>query len=149
MAKKSRKGKETNPKDALGIRKVSIHAVPMQVIAELGLAMMEGGRKYGTHNYRKAGVRASVYIDALFRHVFLQWWEGEDIDIDSNLNHITKAIATLVVLRDSMLMDNWIDDRPIRNPANSQLSKQFNELAGQIIDKYPDCPAPYINERKK
>ncbi|SVD92517.1 uncharacterized protein METZ01_LOCUS445371, partial [marine metagenome] len=30
---------------------------------------MEGAIKYGRHNYRIAGVRASVYIDATIGHL--------------------------------------------------------------------------------
>lgn len=118
--------KDTNPKDAIGITKVPLSTVSMQVIneleaymgpvnpivlAELGLGMMEGGLKYGRHNYRVAGVRASVYYDAAFRHR-AAWILGQDIDPDSGLNHVAKGIATLTVLRDSMIQGNWTDDRP-------------------------------------
>ncbi len=141
--------KKTNPKDALGIRKVPIHTVPMHVLSEVGLAMLEGGRKYGSHNYRDAGVKASVYIDAVWRHLFLQWWEGENIDTDSGLSHITKAIASLVVLRDSMIMDNMVDDRPIRHPDKAVNKTEYmNTLAGEIIDRIPDCKTPFTEKNK-
>ena len=97
--------KNSNPKDALGINKAPMHCVSSAVLMEVGLAMLEGGRKYGAHNYRAMGVRASVYYDAVMRHM-MTYWEGEDIDPDSGLHHVTKAIATLVVLRDSMLIKN-------------------------------------------
>jgi len=139
--------KATNPKDALSIRKVPIHCIPMQVLGEVGLAMMEGGRKYGKHNYRNAGVRASVYIDALWRHVFLQFWEGEDVDADSGLSHLTKGIATLVVLRDSMLTGNWVDDRPIQHPDKYYIG-ELNRKAGVIVDKYPICKKPFTEKNK-
>ena len=71
--------KPTNPKDALGIRKVPASTISAPVKLELGLAMMEGALKYGRHNYRDIGVRASVYYDALTRHID-SWWEGEDTD---------------------------------------------------------------------
>lgn len=132
--------KPTNPKDSLGIKKVPIHCVPMQVLAEIGLAMLEGARKYGSHNYRDASVRASVYVDAVFRHLFLQFWEGEDIDEASGLSHVTKAIASLVVLRDSMLMGNWVDDRPIKY---ATLTEDLNHKAAKIIQKYPNCKEPF------
>jgi len=140
------KRKNTNPKDALAIRKVPIHCVPMQVMSEVGLAMLEGGRKYGAHNYRNAGVRTSVYIDAVWRHLFVQFWEGEDDDKDSGLSHVTKAIASLVVLRDSMLMGNWKDDRPIKHP-NTYIDR-LNQKAGEIIEKYPKCKAPFTEKDK-
>lgn len=84
---------------------------PVNVLMEIAIALTEGARKYGRHNYRAIGVRASVYYDATLRHIFA-WWSGEDIDPDSGLSHITKAIASLVVLRDAMINNKWTDDRP-------------------------------------
>jgi hypothetical protein len=107
--------KETNPKDALGINKTPFSTISAPVIAEIGVAMLEGALKYGRHNYRDVGVRASVYYDAALRHL-TKWWEGENIDPDSGLSHITKALATLVVLRDSQLYKNMNDDRPPKYP---------------------------------
>lgn len=137
--------KDTNPKDAVGIRKVPMSTVSAPVIAELGLAMMEGARKYGRHNYRDAGVRASVYYDAVMRHM-MAWWEGEDVDPDSGLSHITKAIASLAVLRDSMLNKNYEDDRPPKLDPLWLLS--LNEQAGAIIDKYPNAVDPHTEKNK-
>lgn len=136
--------KDTNPKDAVGVKKAPVSTVSGGVIAELGLAMLEGARKYGRHNYREAGVRASVYHDAAWRHM-LAWYDfSQDTDPDSGLSHVTKAIASLMVLRDAMLMDNWIDDRP--PPLPEELLKLFNEKAGKIIDKYPDAKEPFTRE---
>lgn len=132
--------KDTNPKDAVGTKKVPLSTVPCGVMLEVGLAMLEGARKYGRHNYRAAGVRASVYYDAVVGRHIMPWWEGQDIDPDSGLSHITKAIAGLTVLRDSMLSGNWIDDRPIRNPLSL---KDLNTKAAAIIEKYPDAVAPF------
>lgn len=136
--------KDTNPKDSVGIRKVPLHVVSSPVMMELGLAMMEGDRKYGGHNYRVAGVRASVYYDALMRHA-MSWWEGEDIDQDSQLSHVTKAISTLTVLRDAMINDMWVDDRPPK-VKNQQWIKDYNKLASDIIDRYPDRVKPFTEK---
>jgi hypothetical protein len=103
-------------------------------MAEVGLAMMEGARKYGKYNWRRAGVRASVYIDAAMRHL-TQWQEGENIDPDSGINHITKAIASLTVLRDSMMHGNFTDDRP--EPSEEGWMNEFNDAAAALLKKYP------------
>lgn len=132
--------KDTNPKDALGIRRVPTHLVPPRVIAELGLALLEGACKYGAYNWRAAGVRGSVYFDALQRHLGA-WWEGENIDADSGLSHVTKAIACLTIVRDSMLQGNFVDDRPIRGQQNWVAG--LNAMTGTILDKYPDKKEPY------
>lgn len=149
MTKKSKiNKKETNPKDAVGTRKVPFSTVPSRIVAEMGLAMLEGARKYGRHNYRVSGVRASVYYDAFNRHV-TAWWEGEDIDPGSGLSHVVKAMACLAVLRDSMISENWVDDRPPKMEDGWQI--ELNNLASKIIDKYPNAEEPYteLNSNKK
>jgi hypothetical protein len=137
--------KDTNPKDAVGVRKVPFSVIPAPVIAELGLAMLEGARKYGRHNFRAAGVRASVYYDATRRHLDA-WWEGEDDDAASKvkLSHITKAIAALTVLRDSMIQGNWTDDRPPKSPEG--WVERCNEIAGELVDRFPDPKDPFVQQ---
>ena len=136
--------KDTNPKDALGIKKAPLHSVPTGPLFEVGLAFLEGARKYGSHNYREVGVRASVYYDAVMRHI-MAWWEGEDVDPDSGVPHIIKAMASLFVLRDSMLMGNCIDDRPIKYPTGLEFSI-LNQKAAEIIEKYPNCVTPFLEK---
>lgn len=124
--------KATNPKDVIGIRKAPMSTVPANVMAEVGVAMLEGAKKYGRHNYRLAGVSASVYYDGTMRHL-MDWWEGNDIDSDSGLSEITKAITSLVVLRDAMMQGMWTDDRP---PSAKAFRKEMNAKAAEVIDKY-------------
>lgn len=142
------KVKNGNPKDAVGTAKVPLSVVSAPVLMEIGLGMMEGARKYGRHNYRVAGVRASVYYDAAMRHL-MAWHEGEDVDPDSGLSHVTKALACLTVLRDSMIIGNWVDDRPPKHKAG--WIAEYNKKAKDIIAKYPDSLEPYteIGEQKK
>ena len=140
MAKKQSETKDTNPKDAVGIKKVPASVIPRNVLADVALGLFEGARKYGRHNYRAVGVRASVYFDAVNRHMDA-WWEGEDIDPDSGLSHVTKAISCLVVIRDAMMNDKWTDDRPPKF-ANQQWIDDFNKKAAQIIEMYPDGLPP-------
>lgn len=137
--------KPTNPKDALGILKPPLSTVPTPVVFEIGLGMLEGALKYGRHNYRAIGVRASVYYDATMRHLGL-WWEGEDLDPDSKagLHHISKAIASLVVLRDAMIQGNWQDDRPPRSPQDWLLNMQGSVKA--LLAAYPNPVSPYTQQ---
>jgi hypothetical protein len=127
--------KDGNPKDGVGIRKVPFHLVPAQVIGEIALGMAEGDLKYGSYNFRAIGVRASVYYSAAERHL-KAFWEGEDIDPESRLSHITKALSTLTVLRDAMLNDKWEDDRP---PAvsNPNWLSELNTKMGELLDRVP------------
>ena len=135
--------KDTNPKDAIGTKKWrQFTVVPFQVIWEVGVGMLEGALKYGRHNYRASGVRASVYVDAALGHIH-QYWEGEDIDPDStaHLHHITKAITSLTVLRDAMMNDFYVDDRPPKikdmDSIRTQLQSAVEELFKEHADKVP------------
>jgi hypothetical protein len=100
-----------NPKESAGAKKTPFHVVPIRVLWDVAEAMGEGARKYGPFNYRKAGVVYSTYFASTCRHLFA-WYEGEDIDRESGLNHIDKAIAGLLVLKDSIIEGNATDDRP-------------------------------------
>ena len=134
--------KLTNPKDSVGIRKWRcVSTIPLTVIWEVGVAMMEGARKYGAFNYRVAGVRASVYVDAAFGHLG-QWWEGEDIDAESGLSHITKAIASLVVLRDSIIQQNIEDDRPPKANLDA-VRTALGQTVEDLFERIPDSKGRY------
>ena len=126
--------KPTNPKDLVGVRKAPMSTVPANVLAEIGVAMLEGASKYGRHNYRAVGVRGSVYYDGVMRHL-MAWWEGEDLDPDSGMSHVTKAITSLVVLRDAMMQGKFTDDRP---PRAMSFYPALNAGAADIIDRYVD-----------
>lgn len=136
--------KDTNPKDAIGCAKPPLSCVPMNVVLEIGAGMLEGSCKYGRHNYREAGVRSSIYFDATMRHL-IAWWEGEDIDPDSGLSHITKALASLVVLRDAQ-MNGMVanDDRPPR--LASDWMDKIREQVTTVLGKYPNPKDPHVHE---
>lgn len=133
--------KDTNPKDAVGTKKPPYSTLSATVLQEVGVGMLEGARKYGRHNYRVAGVRASVYYDATMRHMGY-WWEGEDIDPDSGLSHVTKAICSLFVLRDAMIQQKMIDDRPPVAPVQThRLAMQA--VVDSIFERHPTAKAAY------
>jgi dATP/dGTP diphosphohydrolase, N-terminal len=106
---------------------------------EIAVGMTEGAMKYGRHNYRAVNIRASVYYDAVFRHM-MAWFEGEDIDEPSQLSHITKAICTLVVLRDSMMQNKLCDDRPIRS---APFMDEVNQKTERLFHSITNPVAPY------
>jgi hypothetical protein len=137
--------KPTNPKDALGIRKAPLSTVSMPVLMELGVAMMEGAKKYGRFNYRVIGVRYSVYFDACLRHLSL-WWEGENIDAESGMPHVIKAMACLMILEDAKIHNKFVDDRPPKTEADWLLT--INKKTEELIDKFPNSIEPYTELNK-
>lgn len=135
--------KPTNPKDAVGVRKPPLSPVPAPVLGEIGVALLEGAMKYGRHNYRETGVRASVYYDAAWRHLSA-WWEGEDTDPESGLPHLTKAMSSLVVLRDAQMGDMMSDDRP---PPRIGWQSDLQGALDALIKRHPE-PKPPVVARK-
>lgn len=150
--------KDTNPKDAVGSTKWrQFMTVPRQVLWEVGVAMLEGALKYGRHNYRAAGVRASVYLDAAYGHLD-QFVEGENLDQDSGISHVTKAITSLVVLRDAMMNDLWVDDRPppikdldaVRTRLQSKVTENFERYEKLQPHHFTAADAvPYLDPLEK
>src|SRR6185503_11751438 len=134
--------KDSNPKDAVGVLKPGISNVPMFPLMELAVAMGEGAVKYGRHNYRAIGVRASVYVDAIMRHL-VSFWEGEDIDEVSGLPHIIKIMACCVVLRDAQMMGKYYDDRPPRIASPVEVLAKLEEKVKELAKKFPNPREPF------
>lgn len=118
--------KLSNPKDAIGITKPSLSVLPLGALQQAGLhigrthprifyaialGMLEGACKYGRHNYRVVGVRASIYYDAFMRHMS-DYRQEELYDPDSTLPHLLKAASSLVVVIDADMGSEHVDDRP-------------------------------------
>ena len=136
--------KKTNPKDAVGTKKPRFYSgLPANVTKEVTIGVVEGAMKYGRHNYRIAGVRASTYIDATIGHL-LDYWEGQDIDPDSDLHHITKAIASLYVLRDAQMRNMCEDDRPPKSDVEGDKTR-LQAIVNKLFEKYPN-PVPAYKE---
>ena len=141
-----RKVDAANPKDGIGAKKVGInflsgkvimdlafqfgglHRIPQQPLFEMALAFVEGSYKYGAHNYRASGVRASIYYAAFNRHLTQWFTKQSDIDRDSGIHHTAKAMACVAIIMDSKDMGNWVDDRPLRLPVKG------------IADNHQACP---------
>lgn len=77
------------------------------------------------------------------RHL-MAWWEGQDLDPDSGLSHISKAMASLAVLRDCQIGGNAIDDRP--PVLDEDYTSKLNSLAKALISKYPEPKEAYIKK---
>lgn len=119
----------SNPKDLLGVKKVSMSKIPPIAIAHEALAMMDGAGKYGSFNWRGNGVQAMIYIDALLRHVML-WVEGQEQAEDSGCHHLGHARACLGILLDAQATGNLVDDRP--TGASEKLEEAFDQIAAKI-----------------
>lgn len=104
--------KFSNPKDMIGSDKLPLHLWPETATIYGCLGLLEGMLKYGRSNWRKAGVRASIYADALKRHVNA-YFEGEDDATDSGLPHLAHALACIAILIDAKAAGKLVDDRMV------------------------------------
>lgn len=123
------KADSTNPKDLLGVKKVSITKLPSVAVAHAAHAMMNGAEKYGPYNWRSKKVIAGIYVDAAMRHIW-DWFEGQETATDSGVHHLGHAIACCAILLDAQETGNLVDDRPICNDPDL-----FDRVMGKINEE--------------
>lgn len=119
--------KASNPKDIVGSTKVPMGLVPPITTAYLGLAHLEGDLKYGRANWREAGIRAMIYVDACLRHIG-KWRDGEEADPETHVPHLANALTCLSIIVDAQHSGKMIDDRPISEPT----AKAIDDLSGVV-----------------
>lgn len=132
--------KPSNPKDMVGSNKIPYHLWPETASALGSLALMEGNLKYGRTNWRAAGVKASVYYDALRRHMAAWFDEGEEYDPDSGLDHLAHALACIAIIIDARAAGKLTDDRLIRGGYREYIDKltpEVKRLKEKHADKHP------------
>jgi hypothetical protein len=100
-----------NPKDEAGRRKPGLGRIPQSVLYEVGVVADHGAGKYGPMNWVEEEISSSVYLDAARRHLS-KFEFGEDNDDETNVSHLSHAIAGLCILRDAYFRGCIIDDRP-------------------------------------
>ena len=112
--------KPSNPKDAIGVTKVPMHLSPGSAKAYMAMGFLEGALKYGKYNWRVTGVRASVYLDAMERHME-KYKNGEDFDKKTQVPHLASVMACCAIILDAKLVGKLNDDRPPRAPVSELL----------------------------
>ena len=101
-----------NPKEirALTDNKTPMHYLVYSVLPDDAKCHKHGADKYGIFNWRESTINLSTYEAAILRHL-LAWAQGEDIDHDSGLNHLTHIRACCAVVLDAQKNGDVIDDR--------------------------------------
>jgi len=131
--------KDTNPKDAAAQSRIPLWLLSPIAKANWALAQYAGMIKYGAWNWRVAGVRASVYLSAMQRHID-GYLSGEEFDPIDGTHHLGNIMACAAILLDAKAAGKLTDDRPpsvgIRT-AYSFLEKLMTKLREQYADKAP------------
>lgn len=130
-------GKLSNPKDALGSKKLPLDLIPFTALVHQVLAHLAGACKYGKWNWRKAGVRSSIYTAACMRHI-KRYEEGEDLDPETRVHNLGHAIACLNIVLDSKESGMLTDDRPPSTPDISKKQDWANAETERIQELYKD-----------
>ncbi len=106
------KTSEPNPKDLIGVKKPpTLSVIPTTALFHMGLAMQNGAEKYGAFNWRQHPVKASIYVDAIMRHL-AAWFDSEEEAEDSGVHHLGHVAACCAILMDAQAMNALLDDRP-------------------------------------
>lgn len=128
--------KPSNPKDLIGSNKVPLGLVPPITMAYLALAHMEGDLKYGRANWREAGIRTMIYLDACLRHLE-KYRDGEWEDATTHVPHIANALTCLSIIADAHNSGKLIDDRP-RSAPSSQALDELGDVVKHLRELYKD-----------
>ena len=102
---------DNNPKTIYAEKKSPLGLIPLAALEAAAGAHALGADKYGPWNWRDNSVAASVYVNAMMRHV-KAWQESEDLDPESGVSHLGHVMACCGILLDAQNYGNLIDDRP-------------------------------------
>lgn len=128
-----------NPKDAIGDRKVPLWLCSPIAKAHWALAQFCGLIKYGAWNWRIAGVRKSIYLSAMQRHLDA-YLSGEEFDPVDGTRHLGNIMACAAILLDAEAAGKVIDDRPPSvdlRPAYAEVQDRMAKLREQYSDVAP------------
>lgn len=133
------KGKVSNPKDAIADTRIPLWLLsPIAKIA-WALAQFAGLLKYGAWNWRVAGVRASVYISAIERHIDA-YKSGEKYDPVDGTDHRGNIMACCALLIEAEAAGKLEDDRPpiiSHRAAVAEGEALMGKLKAQYADRKP------------
>jgi hypothetical protein len=133
----SKATKPSNPKDAFGSAKLPLHLVPDTMVNFASLAFLEGALKYGQYNWRVAGVRTSIYIAALRRHIS-KFQNGEWADPKTKVPHLANALACIAIILDAKVSNKLNDDRPPTQEGNSKFIDECEMQVAYLKDLFKD-----------
>lgn len=122
--------KETNPKGIVGAVKPGFFNVPAPALFALAEAHDDGAAKYGSHNWRATGVRASTYIEAIERHL-AAWKEREERAPDSDVHHLAHVMACCAIVIDAETLGVLNDDRPEITPTDDWMEPYRERTAAR------------------
>ena len=136
--------KATNPKDAIGSKKLGATCVPDVIVYYAAQGLLEGLLKYGACNWSEAGVRCSIYLDACGRHLS-KFKAGEWADRKTKVPHLASALACIGIILDANMRGMIVDDRPPLNPELIQWIDEQQEQVEHLKQMFADQNPKHYN----
>jgi hypothetical protein len=118
-----------DPKGHAGSLKTPLGLIPPTAMEQVAWAHKLGADKYGPWNWRKTGVCASTYVNAIMRHLNA-WRDGEDLDPESGFSHLAHIACSCNILMDAAKVGKLQDDRS-KLPTNGE-KKQYSLEVGEL-----------------
>lgn len=118
---------DNNVKTAAAAKKPRMAAVPPIAIMALGAAMQTGADKYGLFNWRDTSVTATVFYNAMVRHLE-QWYSGEQCASDTGVHHLAHLMAGAAIILDAEMNEVFKDDRPKGKILGDDYAKYFMKV---------------------
>jgi hypothetical protein len=102
-----------DPKGAAGALKTPLGLIPSYAMEQTAWVHKLGSDKYGPYNWRKTGVCASTYVNAILRHLNA-WRDGETLDPESGISHLAHVACSCNILLDADHCGTLQDDRNVK-----------------------------------
>jgi len=122
---------DANVKTAVAAKKPRMAAVPPIAIMALGTAMQTGADKYGLFNWRGTSVTATVFYNAMLRHL-QQWYSGEQHASDTGVHHLAHLMGGAAIILDAEMNNVFIDDRPKGEILGDDYAKHFMKVSDDV-----------------
>lgn len=104
-------GATTNPKTLHGQSNIPLSLFSPLATAYGSLGKLNGKLKYGLSNFVATPVIASIYVDAIRRHLD-KWMSGEECDSADGVPHFGAILANVDILLCARAAGSLVDDRP-------------------------------------
>ncbi len=92
--------------------KLRLDLLPINPLYKIAEVLGKGAEKYGDRNWEE-GIKYSRLYAALLIHL-TAWWNGQDIDPESGLNHLGHVACNILFLLEFLHTHPEFDDRPTK-----------------------------------
>jgi hypothetical protein len=141
--------KDTNPKDVVAAGKANLNCVPDSLVQYASMSFFEGMTKYGAFNWRHAGIKTSVYLNALSRHL-TKYKSGEEFDPVTKVPHLASIIACAGIILDATLHGTCEDDRADDSAESVTLIDLVEHVQNHLRELHKDKkPVHYTKNRDR